>query len=171
MSAPARASSSATEPPKQKPIAAILFASTCGSEESAASAARPRAQPFRLGAQAADHGCHFLQITRLPAFAKHVGGQRDMTEFGHHARPRHDEIVQAQPFVKYHNARARRCNRFVPDQMAKQQGLAAAVIEVARLHGRCANPSNCHDPQLHIGLKQAQPRRGNSGHRSFVGSQ
>ena len=59
------------------------------------------AQSFRLGAQTADDGCDLLQVARLPPLAEHVGGERDIAELGHHARPLHREIAEPQPLVKH----------------------------------------------------------------------
>ena len=113
-SAPSRASSSTTDPPKQNPIAASLPASTCGSAASVAERGTAAgAEFFRLGAKPADQGCDFLQIGRLPPIAEHVGGERDIAETGEPARALHREFAEPEPFVKHQHARPRPGSIFI----------------------------------------------------------
>ena len=107
-SAPSRASSSTTEPPKQNPIAASLSGIDLRQRgQRRERGAAPGAEFFRLGAKPADQGCDLLQIGRLPPVAEHVGGERDIAEPGEPTRAFHGEFAEPEPFVKHQHARPR----------------------------------------------------------------
>ena len=93
------------------------------------------AELFRLGAKPADQGCDFLQVGRLPPIAEHVGGQRHIAETGKPARALHREVAETEPLVKHQHARPLSGSALIKCEIAAQIDLAAAVIDVARLHG------------------------------------
>src|SRR5262249_28457188 len=92
------------------------------------------ANALRFAAKAADERCHLLQIARLPALAKHVSGQRDVTVLGEPTRAAHREFFQSYTFMKDDDAWPRRGGVFVTNKIAAQIGCAVAVVDVGELH-------------------------------------
>jgi hypothetical protein len=72
-------------------------------------------------------------------------------------RARHREIAKAQSLVKHQHARPPPGSFVVEGEIAAQIDRFVAVVDVVRLHRWGASLPTIVEPELHIGLKPAQP--------------
>jgi hypothetical protein len=72
------------------------------------------------------------------------------------ARALHRKLAEAEPFVKHRHARPLSGDASIKRKIAAKIDLAAAAIDVARLH--FPDPQNEKQPELHIRRKVAQPK-------------